>query len=72
MNGPVALPSADIEVATPFSVPNSLKLRAELVMSMVVHGNAKMEAQHFSIITQNTEICCVAGVGHKTVKGVRR
>ena len=44
---------ADVDVATPFSVPRTRRLDALFVSRIVEQGNAKIEPKHFSTITKN-------------------
>lgn len=68
--GPAARPKALMLTAMPFKVPRMRRLVALLVRRMVVHGKAKMTAQHFMSMTAKMPHCCANGVGRRAVKGV--
>ena len=70
--GPTALPTALTLVATPFSVPSSLRLPAEFVNKIVEQGNAKITHQHFTSMSAIIAPCRVALVGSRVVKGVKK
>ena len=72
MAGPAARPIALTEVAKPFKVPRTRKLLALFVRRIVLHGNAKMAAQHLTTITANWQAIWLSNVGSRAVNGVMK
>jgi hypothetical protein len=70
--GPIALPTAEIDTANPFSVPKILKLIAEFVNRITLHGNAKMTAKHLTSMMPNITVCCSNGRWMSAVYGVAK
>lgn len=69
--GPTARPIALTLVPTPFRVPRTLRLEAELVNRMVVQGNPNIDADSLPSMRRKTVMWRNEG-GTRAVNGVRK
>jgi hypothetical protein len=70
--GPTALATADTLVATPFRVPRTRRLGAELVKRIVTEGKEKMTAANLRNMRVKAANRRARSVGKRTVNGVKR